>query len=55
MGEQEEWTLASDELLFQEIQRTLAPGNNDVITIVSASTREIAEHCAVAAALTLVP
>jgi hypothetical protein len=54
MGEHEEWTLASNESLFQEIQQVLAPGNNDVITIVSASTPEMAEHCAVAAALTLI-
>ena len=54
MGEDEEWILASNELLFQEIQQALTPGNNDVITIVSASAREIAEYCAVAAALTLV-
>ena len=55
MGEQEEWTLVSNEPLFQEIQLAFAPVNNDVITIVSASTQEVAEHCAVAAALTLIP
>jgi hypothetical protein len=55
MGDRAEWTLAPDELLYQEIHAAFTPQNNDVITIVSASTQNVAEHCAVAAALTLVP
>jgi hypothetical protein len=55
MSEREEWALESNGPLFQEIQLAFAPVNNDVITIVSASTQEVAEHCAVAAALTLIP
>ena len=53
-GEGGEWTLASKELLSQEIKLALNPENNDVIIIASASTREMTEYCAVAAALTLV-
>ena len=53
MGEDEDWKLGSGDLLFRELQRTFGPSNNDVITIVSAVSRELAEHCSVAAALTL--
>ena len=55
MGEQGEWALGLNELLFQEIQQAFTPGNNDVITIASAPTAEMAEHCVIAAALTLIP
>lgn len=53
MGEREEWTLAPKDSLFEDLQKVFAPKQHDVITITSAPTIELAEHCAVAAALTL--
>jgi predicted transcriptional regulator len=52
MSEDEDWKLASGDLL-QELRKTFGPSNNDAITIVSAVSKELAEHCAMAAALTL--
>ena len=54
VGVDRERTITKNEVLFQEIQRALTPGNGDAIAIVSAPTREMAEYCAVAAALTLI-
>jgi len=48
------WRLRADDLLAQEINRLFNPEDGDVITIVGATTRELAEHGALAAALTLV-
>jgi len=53
MGDREEWTLAPNDLLFDDLRKLFAPTDHDVITIVSASDNGLAEHCAVAAALTL--
>ncbi len=53
MGERESWTLHQHESLFADLQKTFSPSNNDVITIVSAPSPELAEHSAMAAALTL--
>ncbi len=53
MGEREEWTLGSQDLLFEELRRLFAPQEGDVITIVSARNAGLAEHGAMAAALTL--
>ena len=53
MGERESWTLQQHEPLFVELQKAFSPNNNDVITIVSAPSHELAEHSAMAAALTL--
>jgi phosphopantetheine adenylyltransferase len=55
MGQEEEGALDSNDPLFQEIEQVFAPRDNDVIAIASAPTRQVAEHCVVAAALTLVP
>ena len=55
MGQEEEGALDSNDPLFQEIEQVFAPRDNDVIAIASAPTQQVAEHCVVAAALTLVP
>jgi hypothetical protein len=43
-----------DALLYQELEKSFAPSDGDVITIVSAPNQELAEHCVMAAALTLI-
>jgi hypothetical protein len=53
MGDREEWTPAPNDLLFEDLRKIFDPTEHDVITIVSASDNGLAEHCAVAAALTL--
>ena len=53
MGEREESTLVSHDLLFEDLRRLFGPREGDVVTIVSASNLGLAEHCAMAAALTL--
>ncbi len=53
MGERESWILQPHELLFGELRKAFSPNNDDVITIVSAPNQELAEHSAMAAALTL--
>lgn len=53
MSERENWTLHHDEPLFVELQKVFSPSNNDVITVVSAPSHELAEHSAMAAAMTL--
>jgi len=52
-GERDESYLASSDVLFEDLRRLFVPREGDVITIVSASSRGLAEHCAMAAALTL--
>jgi predicted transcriptional regulator len=52
-GEREEWTLGAHDLLFEDLRKLFAPREGDVITIVSAPNVGLAEHCAMAAALTL--
>ena len=52
MGDDEESILAPRDLLFEDLRAEFAPNDDDVIVIVSAPTAELAEHCAVAAALT---
>jgi len=52
-GEREEWTLASDDLLSQALRRLFAPHEGDVIIIVGAPSIGLAEHGAMAAALTV--
>jgi hypothetical protein len=47
------WILQPHDLLFAELRKTFSPKNNDVIMIVSAPNQELAEHSAMAAALTL--
>jgi len=54
MGQEEEWALGSNEELFQEINQLFTPEEDDVVTIASAPNHQVAEHCAIAAALTLV-
>jgi hypothetical protein len=54
MSESEDWTLGASDLLFQELQKSFAPTNGDVITIASGPNQELAEHSAMAAALTLI-
>lgn len=55
MSETEKWSLTEDDLLYQNLKNTLAPRQGDVIVISSAPDGPLAEHGAVAAALTLVP
>jgi predicted transcriptional regulator len=43
-----------DALLYHELKNSFAPSDGDVITIVSAPNHELAEHCVIAAALTLI-
>jgi len=54
MDEQEDWTLQPNELLYQDIEKTFTPKNNDVVMIVSAPSEDVAEQGVVAAALTLI-
>ena len=54
MDEQEDWTLQPNELLYQDIEKTFTPKNNDVVMIVSAPSEGVAEQGVVAAALTLI-
>lgn len=53
MSEGESWILQPRDLLFEELRKAFSPNNGDVITIVSAHNKELAEHSAMAAALTL--
>jgi predicted transcriptional regulator len=53
MGERENWTLAGKDPLFVDLEKLFAPRSGDVITIVSAPNMGLAEHSAVACALTL--
>jgi len=53
VGEREGWILQPHDLLFAELRKAFSPSNGDVITIVSAPNQELAEHSAMAAALTL--
>lgn len=52
-SEREGWTMQPHDLLFAELRKAFSPNNDDVITIVSAPNQELAEHSAMAAALTL--
>jgi len=52
-GERGNWILHPQNSLFAELRRAFAPDNGDVITIASAPSQELAEHSAMAAALTL--
>jgi predicted transcriptional regulator len=53
MNERENWNLQPHGSLFAELRKAFSPSNDDVITIVSAPSQELAEHSAMAAALTL--
>jgi hypothetical protein len=53
MGEREDWTLAERDSLFVDLEKIFTPRNGDVITIASATSMGLAEHSAMAAALTL--
>jgi len=53
MGENDAWSLEQNDLLFEEVRKLFGPKNEDVIMIVGASNLGLAEHCAVAAGLTL--
>ena len=52
-GERENWILQPQNSLFAELLKAFSPDNDDVITIASAPSHELAEHSAMAAALTL--
>lgn len=52
MAESEDWKLPPQDPLIKELQFVLRARDNDVVTIVSAPHKELAEHGAVAAALT---
>ena len=53
MAEGEEWQLISVDSLVQEVKKSFSPRDDDVLTVVSAPYRGLAEHGAMAAALTL--
>ena len=53
MSEGENWILQPHDLLYAELREAFSLNNDDVITIVSAPNQELAEHSAMAAALTL--
>jgi predicted transcriptional regulator len=50
----QDWKLSQQDSLGRDLNRLFAPRDNDVIIIASAPEKEIAEHGAMAAALTLV-
>lgn len=52
-GEREEWTLAPHDLLFKDLRKLFAPRDGDAIVIVGAPNIGLAEHGAMAAALTI--
>jgi len=52
-GEKEEWSLSSHDPLFEDLGKIFAPREGDVIIIAGATNIGLAEHCAMAAALTL--
>lgn len=54
MSESEEWSLNSDDPLFQDLRKSFSPGEGDVIVLSSAPDRATADHGAMAAALTLI-
>ena len=53
MSEGESWILQPHDVLFAELRKAFSPNDDDVITIVSAPNQGLAEHSAMAAALTL--
>jgi len=53
MKEREKWNLGSHDSLFEDLRKLFAPREGDVIVIVSAPNTGLAEHCSMAAALTL--
>lgn len=53
MAENKEWRLNSKDLFVQELKKSFRPKDDDVLTVVSAPHRGLAEHGAMAAALTL--
>lgn len=54
MSESEEWSLNSDDQLFQDLKKSFSPGEGDIIVLSSAPDRATADHGAMAAALTLI-
>lgn len=52
MSESEEWRLNQDDPLFQDLKNAFSPKEGDVVVVSSASGRVLAEHGAMAAALT---
>lgn len=54
MSEGEEWTLSEDNSLFKDMKNAFGPKQNDVVVISSAPAKSLAEHGAMAAALTLI-
>lgn len=55
MSENEKWSLTQNDSLYQDLKNALSPRQGDVVVISSAPDGPLAEHGAVAAALTLVP
>ena len=47
------WTSAPNAPLFDDLRKLFTPRDDDVIEIVSAPNTALAEHCTIAAALTL--
>ncbi len=53
MAENGDWTFGPEDPLVEELERVFHPKENDVVTITSASSRLLAEHAVIAAAITL--
>ncbi len=53
MVENEEWHLDPEDPLVRELKKSMSPNDGDVLTVVSAQDRGLAEYGAMAAALTL--
>ena len=53
MADDEEWRLDSKDPLAQDLENAFHPKENDVVTIISAPNRGLAENGAMAAAMTL--
>lgn len=54
MAEADDWKLQSEDSMIRDLEGLLQPKEGDAVTIVSAPDRGLAEHGAVAAALSLV-
>ena len=53
MGDREDRTVEAKEPLFEELRELFAPNRDDAIMLASAPDAGTAEHCAIAAAMTL--
>ena len=54
MSEGEEWRMGQDDSLYQDLKNVFDPRKDDVAMIISAPDKPLAEHAAMAAALTFI-